>query len=285
MAVVVKAYTSDFSWVCPAGVYRVLVRGCGGGGGGGGGKSGIVTTASEYQGGGGGGGAAIGSESVAVVPGTTYNGVIGLPGDGGAADASGTNGAASTFGTGGVAAVNFLGGQSGKCGSNGVGLGTLYRRNLPGGAFAVSNDSSFADGSVAEQTVDAATIGYENFTIKSMPGSGGRSKTAGERSFSTRFVGGAAGTGGADSGSYIGGTGGGGGGAGPFGDGGAGGNGGAGNGAGAGAIGSAGSNATVNGGGGGGGGGAGGCGTASGGAGGIGGFGGKGYMELIYEVG
>jgi hypothetical protein len=184
-----------------------------------------------------------------------------------------------------VALVNFPGGQAGKCGSNGVAVGNIYRRNLPGGPFPSANDASFANSTVTEQTVDAAAIGYDNFTIKSFPGSGGRSKTAGERCLAGRWVGGAAGADGATSGIYVGGTGGGGGGAGPFGDGAAGGAGGAGNGAGAGGNGGSPSNAAVNSGAGGGGGGAGGAGSASGGTGGTGSFGGKGYMELIYEVG
>lgn len=79
-------------WVAPRGVAHVLVFAIGGGGGGGGGLNGNDTTTLSPTGGGGGGGAIEISRWVQIVPGRSYNVIVGEGGLGGAIGNDGTNG-------------------------------------------------------------------------------------------------------------------------------------------------------------------------------------------------
>lgn len=73
-----KLFTSSGTWVAPAGVTQIILRGIGAGGGGGGGGGGDVNVAGA--GGAGGGGAQQGRAVVTVIPGVTYNVNVGLGG-------------------------------------------------------------------------------------------------------------------------------------------------------------------------------------------------------------
>lgn len=74
-------FTKNNTWLCPPNVNRVFAVGAGGGGGGG-----CATTYPGDKGGGGGGGSLQQTGMVNVIPGTTYNIVIGEGGLGGLTD-------------------------------------------------------------------------------------------------------------------------------------------------------------------------------------------------------
>lgn len=98
--------SGTYSWVCPSGVYQVLFRGWGPGGGGGGGSNGS-------PGGGGGGGGYL-EVLLSVVPGQSYEVVVGVGGTvSTAVSATSFGGATSVFG----------GGNGGNGGSGQVGVG------------------------------------------------------------------------------------------------------------------------------------------------------------------
>jgi hypothetical protein len=86
------------TWICPAGVTIVTLKGCGGGGGGGKGATGSSGASSGFWaiGGGGGGGAQIYTMTVNVIPGTTYNINIGAGGAGSTNTAVNGNGGGFT---------------------------------------------------------------------------------------------------------------------------------------------------------------------------------------------
>lgn len=83
-------FTSNGSWVCPAGVTNILVIGCGAGGGGGGGNA---------DGAGGGGAAIQSTVYVGVTPGNSYSITIGVGGAGGAGSSAGNDGSDTIFGS------------------------------------------------------------------------------------------------------------------------------------------------------------------------------------------
>jgi hypothetical protein len=90
-----KYITATGSWVCPAGVTKVLLIGCGGGAGGGGG----APAQNESGGGAGGGGSILGSQWITVSPNTSYTVTVGAGGTGGASNQKGNNGSNTTFGS------------------------------------------------------------------------------------------------------------------------------------------------------------------------------------------
>lgn len=126
------AFTSSTTWVCPPGVYEILLLGYGGAGGGGGGAGGWQGSAGwAASGGGGGGGALLGIQRVTVTPGHTYTITIGAGGGGGAgaspgianagrADSGGNGGTTIFASSTGDALASFLG-----AGGGGPG-GTFY---------------------------------------------------------------------------------------------------------------------------------------------------------------
>jgi hypothetical protein len=111
----------------------IFVRGVAGGGGGGGGKRRDDGGTSIGGGGGGGGGAAnLSGQPVAVVPGTTYEAVVGTggPGGPGATEASGNNPGDGAAGTqtyfrlqGSAFLLQLAGGSGGGGGTNTIGVG------------------------------------------------------------------------------------------------------------------------------------------------------------------
>ncbi len=103
--------SGNFTWTAPCGVTSITVGVWGAGGAGGGANNG-------NQNGGGGGGGAFSMNVVTVVPGTTYNIVVG---EGGVGDGNnGNDGGASSFGTGGTL-VSANGGEGGTRGNPGAG--------------------------------------------------------------------------------------------------------------------------------------------------------------------
>lgn len=286
--------SADAYWVCPPGVHKVMVFGCGGGGSGGGGIANSTTADRWAAGGGGGGGALHGSVVCDVIPGKTYAITVGAGGGAVGAGADGNDGASTLFYPlieGATAALaTFVGGQGGRTwlGSTGQTFGvsaTGHYRAHGGGPATTQAWRGW--GNFANNTLlDSVPSGVSSFGSHLPPATGGDGNglgtgTNGMRnpSGSGQYAGGAGGAKGADSGTSRGGGGGGGGGAGPFGPGAAGGAGGAGGAANAGAAGSAAGAGTGAGGGGGGSGGSNGAGS---GAGGNGGAGGSGRLTLVY---
>lgn len=104
MKTVTEIFTSSGIWTCPAGVKSVHVQVFGGGGAGG--------SCSDGGGGGGGGGGHMKSQTLSVVPGTTYQITIGA-----GATSVGGNGGATSFGT----LLSANGGNGGKYNGGGNG--------------------------------------------------------------------------------------------------------------------------------------------------------------------
>lgn len=289
-----QLFTSNGTYTVPAGVYRLLVVGCGGGGGGGGGGNLRGASTTVGAGGGGGGGAAmIGATFVNTTPGATFAVTRGTGGAAGSVAAAGSDGTNTTFGS----TLTFRGAQGG---TEGIGAsitptGAVYVFSPGGGSVSggVKAPAIAYDGGayVAGTYTIAGTTPYPFWGMKH-PGeggygrsggagvTGGYSHVSGTTGGSGTTTPGSGGAQGSSGGSYVGGGGGGGGGASAFGDGGAGGAGGNGVSGGAGLNGSSGSAGGV--GAGGGGGGAGGNSSVpSGGAGASGGAGGDGVLIVI----
>lgn len=283
-------FLTDGVWICPPGVNKVILTGCGGGGGGGGGRANSTSANRWIAGGGGGGGALLNTVVWKVVPGTAYQILIGAGGTGSGAGFDGTNGSDTTFSPlpDGLAAsaeliASFAGAQGGRVqvSTYGISSAGLYRAH---GGAPVASTAFRGWGNFANDTVlDAVPSGISSFGSTIPFASGGDGNGTGQGTVGLanpfgRYTGGTGGAKGSDSGNERGGGGGGGGGAGPFGNGA---NGGAG-GNGAGFAGSGGSSAAANTGAGGGGGGSGGTAGAGSGAGGNGGSGGSGRLIIAY---
>ncbi len=154
-------FSSSTSWTCPQGIYQIRVElwGAGGGGGGGSGSTSnngcMLWIGSGYVGayGGQGGSGGYNSGILNVVPGTTYNIVIGSGGSGGNASFCGTgntgqNGGSSTFsnlliangGSGGIGGNSYLGtpGQ-GQNGANGAVNNWTYSNSLASQSYIPMN--------------------------------------------------------------------------------------------------------------------------------------------------
>lgn len=246
-------FTSSTTWICPPGVYEVLVLGYGGGGGGGSGgingavvlnTSGIGTVVS---GGGGGGGSQLRVQRVSVVPGRSYTITVGA---GGVSDSDGGDssfadlGLATTLASFAGASRGFRGGVA-TTGLVGVGsvtggvTGTYGGLALGGAGVRFLFGTGATGAGVNVPTMIRIGFGYDPTPLRGPMGYGaggpgvtphfpaatmrhGRHSTEG-------FAGGTGGQHGANSGAGNsgGGGGGGGGGAGPAGVGGLGGTGGA----------------------------------------------------------
>lgn len=100
-----QSFTSSGSWVCPAGVTKVLVWGMGGGAGGGGGSN--ATASAGGAGGYGAAGVTLKPVLLDVVPNTTYTITIGAGGSGGTNTAS-TNAAGAVGSAGGDTSFGAL---------------------------------------------------------------------------------------------------------------------------------------------------------------------------------
>lgn len=263
----VSSFTSNGTWTCPPGVYRVLLVGCGGGGGGGGGRTGSTTTSQYPNGGGGGGGAQMQFAIMSTTPATAYTVTIGAGGAGGTGGTTATNGS-----PGGDTSVSG-GGPTFKGGGAG------YVRNTLNNTVAAH---PIGGAPLNTMAFDASYVATDN-EIAYPAGNGGYGGTSGNGATGVgnwQYDGASGGAGGATVSSYEGGGGGGGGGAGAFGAGAAGGAGGDGDTLVA-TNGTNGTSASANTGAGGGGGGGGGS-AASAGAGGNGGNGGSGRLYVIW---
>lgn len=270
-------YTANGTWTAPERCTRGLLIGYGGGGAGGAGVAGSTPDNTFAPGGGGGGGALEATSVVTVVPGETYQVLIGAGGT-----APGGDGQDTVFQKLGDPALAVFGGAAG-----GLSAITTYAATnivLVRGGPAMSA-GGIAEGiepivmTTAPPVIMHTAEGHGGYgTGPSTPATWIRRGAASRRNWS----GGAAGNTGTAGGAKREGGPGGGGGAGPGGNGGTGGNAGNGNGAGAGAAGGAGQSAAANSGAGGGGGGGGGHGTTGTPAGGAGGNGGSGRLTVIW---
>ena len=277
-----KILTATGSWVCPAGVKRVELEGCGGGGGGGGGYYTTNSTNLWLSGGSGGGGARLSKVTVAVTPGVTYDVTIGAGGAGSAAVLTSSNKADDGGDTifkinAGATLASFTGAGGGYSGAGTTGS-QLYYYRLGGQHTRFGSEEDVYSIIWLINTGDIV-----NYTVRPgiEPNRGGFSIGTNDTSMGTSsyggpadvvfgagasYRGGAPGPDGTDSGTYRGGSGGGGGGAGAYGPGGVGASGGNANGSGQGAFGGIAPAAGAGGantGAGGGGGGAPGCGSSN----------------------
>lgn len=160
-------FSSNSTWICPAGVTQITIEAWGGGGAGGG------ATGNPSAGGGGAGGAYVKNTTLAVTPGATYNVTVGATKIG--TTGGGQNGNPSSFAltaTPAVLLINAVGGN--------------------GGAVSTANNNSAAGGA-------AVTTGNIGGTTSNIYGSAGLigTGTAGSRG----------GNGGASGGGATGGTG------------------------------------------------------------------------------
>lgn len=147
MAKLKQEFLSTSTFTVPAGCTRLRVEGCGAGGGGGGGAAGSTTTLQsdrQAMSGGPGGGAQKRIYEIDVIPGRTYDVVVGAGGQGGnggatneASGSAGTAGGNSQFketaGNGGTVLATFPGAGAGEGGIHtGIITGTDRGEVLPG---------------------------------------------------------------------------------------------------------------------------------------------------------
>jgi gliding motility-associated-like protein len=135
------------TWTCPSGVTTITVQ-CWGGGGGGGG---VATLANSPASGGGAGGSYT-SNTVTVVPGTTYSVTVGAGGSGGTnAGTNGSTGGNSSFDVTTIVAVGGPGGTgattaTGAPGGTGTTTGNTAGTNFAGGNGAAGTVSTIGGG-------------------------------------------------------------------------------------------------------------------------------------------
>lgn len=266
-------FVASGSWIAPAGVTVLIIRGCGGGGGGGKGAGANNTTTLLPAGGGGGGGSREQTYCLAVVPGTTYTITIGVGGAGATvAGNSGVNGGPSYVVAGGVRLCEFAGGQGGKGGVTVQAQGgqPFWQDHTKDNLYIYMPAKGGASGIRINTDINGGN-----------PGSYGFRQASSLTTANTQPVNGTDRAQGGFPGAYHGGGGGGCGGYGPDGMGGNGGAGGNATNPGTGVAGSAGSAGSGPGSGGGGGGG-GGCGSTGGGSGGNGAAGTDGRITLMW---
>ena len=156
----VQTFNSSGTWLCPAGVTSVFVESWGAGGAGGG----IAVAATGGAGGGGGG--SYSKTVLTLVPGNTYNYVVGSSGLGGTG--AGPAGGSSSF-NGVVVAAGGAGGNIGPSGTAGVG-GTGYDFNGGTGSPGVSGTRGGAGGGGAGS---AAAGGAASNATAGVGGTGG----------------------------------------------------------------------------------------------------------------
>ncbi len=296
-----KIFTATGTWVCPAGVKRVELEGCGGGGGGGGGYYTTNAVNIWSTGGTGGGGAKLCKCTVSVTPNTTYAITIGAGGSAG----SGTTTALTKAGDGddtvfavqaGATLATFSGAGAGYAGGAIQNSSGLFRYHL-GGQHTKFGSEEYPFSILWMLNTDdivnyIVRPGIEPFRGGFSVGTNDTNVTGASYGgpsdvvfgAAASFRGGAPGTDGTDASTYRGGAGGGGGGAGAYGPGGAGGDGGNANGSGQGAFGNPGTAGGANTGAGGGGGGSAGFGSSNVGVGGNGAAGGSGKLIIRWTT-
>lgn len=139
-------FTESGPWTCPDGITEAYITECGAGAGGGGASG---TTSYRGAGGGGGGGQAYLKHAVTVVPGQTYNIVIGAGGTGGSVSpGAGGDGGDTSFGSLLTAAGGKGGGKATSSGSDkGVGGAAGGAGGNAGGTGGVANGDTYFSGS------------------------------------------------------------------------------------------------------------------------------------------
>lgn len=153
------------SWTAPAGITSISVQ-CWGGGGGGGGAYNTSLFGGNVSGSGGGGGGYT-SKTFTVVPGTSYNYVVGLGGAGGTGGGNGAKGGNTTFtvagvtitanGGGGGGGKKASGGNAGSTGgAGGTGVGGTVNYSGGNGAGATGNQSPGGGGGGAGSSANGA---------------------------------------------------------------------------------------------------------------------------------
>ena len=151
---------SSLTWTCPTGVTFIQVE-CWGGGGAGGSASTATSTTPARSGGGGGAGSYV-KKTIAVVPGTVYNLIVGIGGYKGGTSAAtayyGNLGGKSEFSGGSVIALTASGGTGG----TGAGAGNLNAN--PGGVLGGVYGFSLSG---------AQTTAYTSSSVVSLTGGGG----------------------------------------------------------------------------------------------------------------
>lgn len=144
-----QRFTTNGSWICPAGVTTAYLSGCAGGAGGG--ASALVGSPVGTGGGGGGGGAgqAVIREPVTVVPGTSYAVVIGAAGAGGTPATGqgnpGGNGGNTTFGGTLLVLTGGTGGGGGLTSST-VPAGGAGGSGFPPGSYGTDGTPGIVSG-------------------------------------------------------------------------------------------------------------------------------------------
>ena len=152
------------SWKCPTGVTSIQVE-CWGAGGAGGSASAAASTNNNRSGGGGGAGSYV-KKTIAVIPGTTYNVIVGQGGYKGSTLLAngyyGNLGGRSEFSGEGIAALIASGG------TGGTGAGTLNKNLNSGGVLG---------GVYGFNVTGAATVAYTSGVVN-LTGGGGANVTA-----------------------------------------------------------------------------------------------------------
>ncbi len=179
--------TTSGTWVCPAGVTSVTVS-CWGAGGGG------SRVAGNAGGGGGGGGGAFASSILTVVPGTSYNYVIGNGGN------SNINGSASSFNSttvvaaGGLSAGNnnYIGASGGSV-ANSTGTIKFAGGNGANGASSFSGGGGGAAGNNGSGTNANGIVGGSGSTLNGGNGGNGISVVQGTGIAGANYGGGGSG--------------------------------------------------------------------------------------------
>jgi hypothetical protein len=158
--------TASGPWTVPAGVFTILLAGCGGGGGGGGGRSGVDASNYGGAGGGGGGGAPfVGPVACNVTPGAVLSITVGAAGSGGTANATGTAGGDSYItGMNDISKVIFPGAAGGHCAAA-LGQTALGGSTFPSGTFV--NLTAYAGGEGGYYTITGhdGTAGTKYVTV------------------------------------------------------------------------------------------------------------------------
>ncbi|WP_445454062.1 choice-of-anchor D domain-containing protein [Flavobacterium sp. 25HG05S-40] len=187
-----QTYSSNGTFIAPAGVTSIQVEAYGGGGGGARGGS-----SNRHGGGGGGGGGYTLNSSVTVIPGTSYTITIGNGGNG-SSSGNGSNGTTTTA-TFGATTINATGGAGGTRHASGGAGGAGGAGTKAGGTGGTGTNSGSGGGGGAGGTISAGSSG----TVASggaggggMAGNGGNGTTSNNASGSNGTNYGAGGGGG-----------------------------------------------------------------------------------------
>lgn len=160
-------FTASGSFVVPCGVTSIQVQAWGGGGGGAG--DGNTSSASGAAGGGGAGGYS--AATIAVVPGSTINFIVGTGGAGGNGAANGANGGNTTFGT--VTANGGVGGRVEGGGGGAGGTGTTANGGSGGNGAGTTGGNGGTAGGPGGGTGGAGGTLNGNGSTGGIPGGGG----------------------------------------------------------------------------------------------------------------